>query len=644
MEDPTRRAAPDGVGVSRDQETVAQQAPGRVLARHRRETDRTRPDPTSRVRAAPKTEAVELADVDVGPTVGAGGMALVHLGHQRKLDRAVAVKTLRSERRGDEDVDRLTREARITGRLEHPNIVPVHDLVFDKEGTPRVVLKLIEGQTWKALMHDAEGVQDRFGAEDLLEWNLTVLMSVCRALSFAHSRGILHRDVKPSNIMVGPFGEVYLLDWGIAYDLDDPDGRVVETSLSGTTSYMAPEQLDLDAEALGPWTDTYLLGATLHHLLSEAPPFADQTLEQRVARMFDGEPVAMPPLPPETAPELRGIIERAMHPDPAMRWPDAEPMRLALARFLEHRTAARLVVRGDRARDEAEEAMDDAAEERAAQRAEVAYRTALEEWPSCEEARDGLRGLAVARIGRALARGEPHAAARLFEAHNGLPSGLGEQVQAALDSQANDEKALRQLVTDADRGLGHGARGAFGAIAGVVWLGFWTVGAFYPPPHVGWLIGFTLGFLVIGFGLAAWRAPQLFSNRINRTSVSIVVVGLLATAVWCAGGHGLGLSMVGIQAGLLLVWAVFASCMAILIDRWGTISAVGFAACFLTAAYIEGSTAIAIVVGNLVLIANQVVLNLVLSKQGFVRGPAVGSGNRRVKPHPDDIETLPPER
>ncbi|MEM9875807.1 MAG: protein kinase, partial [Myxococcota bacterium] len=127
--------------------------------------------------------------------LGEGGMAKVYLGRQEKLDRAVALKRLGAAAPEPEAIDRLLREARITGRLEHPNIVPVHDIITGPDGLPQVVLKRIEGDTWSALLADPQRIQGQFGAEDVLAWNLEVLMAVARALSFAHSRRVIHRDV-----------------------------------------------------------------------------------------------------------------------------------------------------------------------------------------------------------------------------------------------------------------------------------------------------------------------------------------------------------------------------------------------------------------------------------------------------------------
>jgi hypothetical protein len=603
----------------------------RQLADLALEADRTQ---ATAIRLVPGSVADEPAsgDVDVGPLLGSGGMALVRLGRQLKLDRSVAVKTLRPDCRSEPDLARLLREARITGRLEHPNIVPVHDIVCADDGTPQVVLKLIEGHTWSELMDDAHRVRELFGADDLLEWNLEVVMAVCRALAFAHSRGVLHRDVKPKNVMVGPFGEIYLVDWGIALELGEADTEETIEDLSGTAGYMAPEQLGGKADKLGPWTDTYLLGATLYHALTGAPPHAGRTVIERItakAEMAQSPPA--PTFPEEIPLELRRITLHALDPDPVTRLAHPEQLRLALTAFLQHRGALRLVERGHRERVRAalaHEEDDDAEWERASLAAELAYRASLDEWAECAEAAQGLLQLAELRIDHALTRDEPHVAARVLEAHAKLSDEVQQRVAAAVARAEEKEARLRRLVTDADRRIGHRKRGLFGAAFGLLWVVFWCVVAFVPPADVTLLIGFTLAFGVIGLGAVAARAPQLFQNRINRTSMWVIVTGLTMTIVWCLGATWLGLDMRTVMIGQLLLCAFFTSGMASLMDPWGTVSVVGFAAAFLVAARVPAWTPWAVVGGNAVLLINQVVLNIARARRGFEKLPQITSRGR----------------
>ncbi len=580
----------------------------------------------------PRPAPLHTESVDVGVTLGQGGMAIVRVGRQLKLDRAVAVKTLRSDRRSSADVEQLLREARITGRLEHPNIVPVHDIVRGSDGAPQVVLKLIEGHTWSDLMSDAEQVRVLFGASDLLEWNLGVLMAVARALSFAHSRGVIHRDVKPSNVMLGAFGEVYLVDWGIARELDDPSQVDAPFEVAGSSGYMAPEQLLGNPSAFGSWTDTYLLGATLYHVLTGKPPHSGVAMGLRVADALDGKPA--PPLPESVPAELRRIVERALEPSPERRTATPDELRLAIAAFLRHRGALQLVDRGDLDRSraaQAGESGDEGSWEQACQAADLAYRAALEDWPECEGAALGVRALARARVERALARGEVQAALRIVEAHADLPPELVERVAAARAAAVDDEARLRRIVTDADRGLGLKLRGLMGAVFGLVWVGFWSVVAFRPPESVVPLVVFTAGALLVGVLVVVTSARQLLQNRINRTSMAIVGSGMALLVVWCLGAAWLGFDVRTVIIGQLFVSATFAGGMATLMDPWGTVSLVGFATAFLAAAHEPNWTPWAVVFGNTVLIVNQIVLNLAHLRRGFEKLPAVPEAHGRTR-------------
>ncbi len=211
--------------------------------------------------------------IELHTTLGEGGMGVVHLATQATMGRHVAVKTLRA---GAGDLDatlRILREAWITGALEHPNVVPVYDVGVDASGAPIIVMKRIAGSAWCDLIADTGEIAKRFSVGDPFEWNLRILASVCNAVHFAHSRGILHRDLKPENVMVGAFGEVYVLDWGIAVSMDDdPSGRLPlasqATEIAGTPCYMAPEMLLGDPTALSPRTDVYLLGAIFYEIFA----------------------------------------------------------------------------------------------------------------------------------------------------------------------------------------------------------------------------------------------------------------------------------------------------------------------------------------------------------------------------------------
>ncbi len=267
--------------------------------------------------------------------IGRGGMGVVYRAIQPGLEREVALKRLRAEKaQSSEARASFLAEAVVTGRLEHPNIVPVYALARGIDGEEQLAMKLIGGQSWKQLF-DAE-------PELQLVRHLEILLQVCNALAFAHSRNIVHCDLKPSNVMLGSFGEVLLVDWGLAVDISpeppDETSRLRHRSSidipCGTPSYMAPELAMGRGSAIGPWTDVYLLGATLYRILSGLPPHAGSSLLETVGNACDG----VHPDLPETAPEgLRKLCLRAMALEPSDRHSNVAAFQQELRDFLRHR-------------------------------------------------------------------------------------------------------------------------------------------------------------------------------------------------------------------------------------------------------------------------------------------------------------------
>ncbi len=215
---------------------------------------------------------------DRGNVLGEGGMGEVRLHRDRHIGRDVAIKTIRGDRQ-QEPVRRFLREARVQGQLEHPAIVPVYDLGVDPEGAPFFVMKRVQGRTLEEIIEGMKGKNpetlERFPRRRLLDHFVRAI----RAIEFAHARGVVHRDLKPANIMLGGFGEVYVLDWGVAKVRSEKDVSVglnvtgdiprAETgtgNILGTLAYMAPEQFrgeDIDERA-----DVFSLGAILFEMLT----------------------------------------------------------------------------------------------------------------------------------------------------------------------------------------------------------------------------------------------------------------------------------------------------------------------------------------------------------------------------------------
>jgi serine/threonine protein kinase len=261
---------------------------------------------------------------EIRAVVGEGGMGTVYRALDRALDREVALKVLRADLVAPEAEGRLRREARILARLEHPGIVPVHDVGTLADGRVFYVMKLVRGERLESHLRSAS-----------LTDTLRLFLRVCETVGFAHAHGVVHRDLKPSNIMVGPFGEVLVLDWGIAR-LIHPEGDSHPTpaglaasgnesdvlpataaepdtspgTVLGTPGFMAPEQAQGWMHLVGPRSDVFALGAILRFLLGD----------RRAGT------------PPRV---LVSIWSKAMRAEPEARYASAAELGAEITRFLD---------------------------------------------------------------------------------------------------------------------------------------------------------------------------------------------------------------------------------------------------------------------------------------------------------------------
>ena len=282
----------------------------------------------------------------VGDLLGEGGMGEVRTCRDRRVGREIAMKVVRPVHGGDQAMrERFLREARVQGQLEHPCIVPVYDIGLGADGATYFTMKRVRGHTLESIL-DALRAGDE---EARKRWSrrriLADLSTVCGAVAYAHARGVVHRDLKPANVMLGDFGEVYVLDWGIARLVDDPaadpsdrvqapispDRKTAQGAIVGTPGYMAPEQLtavaDLDGRA-----DVYALGAILYEVLTLKALHAGDTVEALMASTLSAPP---PPPALDVPPELDVLCRDATERDRARRLPSAQAMREALERYLD---------------------------------------------------------------------------------------------------------------------------------------------------------------------------------------------------------------------------------------------------------------------------------------------------------------------
>lgn len=380
-------------------------------------------------------------------TLGEGGMGVVYLARQRSLRRDVAVKMLRDPS-APGDAEDLLREALITGGLEHPNIVPVHALGRDAAGHPMLVMKRIEGAPWRALLSDPQhpGWEPLLAAhgEPLLA-NLEVLSRVAEAAQYAHRRGVVHRDIKPDNVMIGRFGEVYLVDWGVALRLDAVRPDEAAAAIRGTPAYMAPEMVEGDPRRVDPRTDVYLLGATLHELLTGRPRHDQPGLHATLFAAYLSKPAAYGA---DVAAELAALCNDATAADPAQRPQSALAFRRRLTLHLQHRASLTLTeaaqgrARALAALRSAAE-IDDLALRAVATEARFGYAQALVIWPDNAAAAEGLEAVRALLVAHELSR-ENLDAARSLAAEMSNP---GPALSAALDA-LSERLTLRKRNAD----------------------------------------------------------------------------------------------------------------------------------------------------------------------------------------------------
>lgn len=242
--------------------------------------------------------------------LGRGGMGAVYAARDMLLDREVAIKVSNAAHPDSGLDERLRAEARVLARLEHPGVVPVHDAGRLADGRLFYVMKLVRGATLTDRVAELEGESS----------TLAVFERVAEAVAFAHAAGIVHLDLKPGNIMIGSFGEVLVLDWGVAKAVGSagaPGMRV------GTPAFMSPEQRAGDSEGVGPPADVYALGALLFWLLAGSAPSPDA----------DGVSRGLSALRNRPSRRLRAVILRCLAASPDDRYPHAGDLVAELARY-----------------------------------------------------------------------------------------------------------------------------------------------------------------------------------------------------------------------------------------------------------------------------------------------------------------------
>ncbi len=281
-----------------------------------------------------------------------GGLGRVYVARDEELGRDVALKEVRPDKADELELRRrFVLEAEINGGLEHPGIVPVYSLGTYEDGRPFYAMRFVEGDSLKESIqsyHARNPRPDPTASE--FRKLLGRFVDVCEAIAFAHSKGVLHRDLKPHNVMLGRYGETLLIDWGLAKATGRREpitaGAAIETTLVppsgsgqaatlgvlGSPPYMSPEQASGDMHAIGPATDVYGLGAILFALLTGQPPVNAPTTHEALEQVRRGELRSPRSLNPRIPRPLEAVCRKAL----ALRPRDRYPSALALAQDIEH--------------------------------------------------------------------------------------------------------------------------------------------------------------------------------------------------------------------------------------------------------------------------------------------------------------------
>ncbi|HTA93033.1 MAG TPA: serine/threonine-protein kinase, partial [Polyangiaceae bacterium] len=230
-------------------------------------------------------------------------------------------------------------EAQMTGQLEHPNIVPVHELAVSEQGVPYFTMKLVQGINFDAWLRDPE---HRLGSTERLQEGLEIFLKVCDAVAYAHHRGVIHRDLKPENIMVAGFGQVYLMDWGLAKLTKTRPASGARAQMEakgpvGTPTFMAPEQARGNPEEMDERSDVFGLGAILYEIVSGKMPYgSSMNVDFVLARAVAGKivPIDEATIGIGVSKRIRSIVQKAVAADPNERYQSVVELQEAVRGFL----------------------------------------------------------------------------------------------------------------------------------------------------------------------------------------------------------------------------------------------------------------------------------------------------------------------
>src|SRR5438094_5853065 len=284
-------------------------------------------DDPGRANISPSPMLMDFGDYELLEQIGRGGQGVVFRAHQKSLNRTVALKFIRLGQWASEaNVKRFRREAEAAARLEHPCIVPIYE-VGERDGSCYFSMKFVEGGQLDEVAK-REPMPPRRAAE--------LIAKVARTVHYAHEHGILHRDIKPGNILLDAKGEPHLTDFGLARLVESESSVTQTLDVLGTPSYMAPEQAVGNNAAVSNATDVYGLGAVLYQLLTGQPPFAGGTTYETIKLLEDTEPRPPRLLNPKVDRDISTICLKCLEKDPKRRYASALALAEDLERWLKH--------------------------------------------------------------------------------------------------------------------------------------------------------------------------------------------------------------------------------------------------------------------------------------------------------------------
>jgi serine/threonine protein kinase len=574
---------------------------------HTQKTDSFTPewttDPRSTLRGGqrPATPPVVLgssAPLKLGKIIGEGGMGIINEARQPSLNRILAVKRARDPKGRPKHTQALMAEARVTGAVSHPNVVPVHDLIRGADGMPQLLLKRIEGRAWNTLMRDPQAVDRLYGEPDVVRFHVEILEQVCAAVHAAHARSILHRDLKPGNVMIGTRRQVYLLDWGLGVAFDDnasPDlpRQAPGAKGAGTPHYMAPEMVSDRFGQLGPWSDVYLLGGLLFHILYGRPPHSGTSVWNMLIAACKND-VRVPEIGP---PELVDLCRRCLLRRHQERVQDAETVRRELRDWLDHRASIALAEEAD---DHARALMSHSQTHTGWSRthqlfgaAVFGYQRALADWPHNLRAERGLLTVVRWMVQYELDDDQPDAAATAMSYLAEPPNDLDELVRTTLITRdhrrARRDRLARFILHDDERGT-QSLRvlmvATTGAFAIRTWSGLANLGSAQLTVQLADLAAILLVLGAIG---TTWAS--LTRSQINRQLAAFAVFFVTGQSLLTAGLHTMPLSAEQGQILHIGVTLMLVTLATLSLDRRLLPSAVMFAVALVASSLFPALTA-----------------------------------------------------